>query len=478
MAVGPWKNRYRYVILVVGLLCLTSISSNTLAFNLAQVCMASNSQTNSTDDDIVSRAPRIDYTPSEISLINGAMALGITVATIPCTMSFSHFGMRWPLFISGMLSALSTFLMPFAAMKSFYILLFLRLIQGIAYSANLPAVGKLCSSWSSLKQTGVFISVLTSYMALSSGLTNSLGAMLCETDYGWPLVFYAHGAVCMLLFAAWLLCYDDLPSTSKQVSPKELTKINHNKTKDQLHHGNVKMPYKNLLADVLVWVIWINAFAEFFITVFLTLYSPYYLRNALKYNIEKTGHYAAISRIMQVPFRLAFGIASDKIKFFDDNVKLVLFNSIALGGAGLSLIGLGFVPDDYPIVGVILLTVISMVTGAASSGFFKGAVLYTRQYSQFVIGNCQLIKCGILFLAPLAVAVFVQNSADKSQWRWIFLLAGITAIIANCLFFRFSQATPALYTAEGFFDQNLQQQTADPLNLAAEKLELPAKEAV
>lgn len=65
-------------------------------------------------------------------------------------------------------------------------------------------------------------------------------------------------------------------------------------------------------------------------------------------------------------------------RFFDDNVKLILFNSIALGGAGLSLIALGFVPDEYPIFGVILLTVISMVTGAASSGFFKGAVLYSR----------------------------------------------------------------------------------------------------
>jgi hypothetical protein len=65
-------------------------------------------------------------------------------------------------------------------------------------------------------------------------------------------------------------------------------------------------------------------------------------------------------------------------RFFDDNVKLILFNSIALGGAGLSLLALGFVPDAYPISGVILLTMISMFTAAASSGFFKGAVLYTR----------------------------------------------------------------------------------------------------
>ena len=106
------------------------------------------------------------------------MAVGITLATIPCTLSFARFGMRWPLFAAGMLSALSTALMPLAAEYHLYAVLMLRVVQGISYASNLPSVGILCSSWASLKQAGVFISVLTSYMALSSGLTNSFGGMV------------------------------------------------------------------------------------------------------------------------------------------------------------------------------------------------------------------------------------------------------------------------------------------------------------
>lgn len=101
-----------------------------------------------------------------------------------------------------------------------------------------------------------------------------------------------------------------------------------------------------------------------------------------------------------------------------------------------------------------------------------------RQYSQFVIGQCQLIKCGILFLAPLSVALLVNNSADKTQWRNIFLLAGAVALIANVLFSRFSQALPATYTAEGFLDQNLQRQNAGPLSLRVEKSELSERPVV
>lgn len=45
------KDRFRYVILLVGCACLTSISSNMLAFNIAQVCMGSN-DTNQVDNKI------------------------------------------------------------------------------------------------------------------------------------------------------------------------------------------------------------------------------------------------------------------------------------------------------------------------------------------------------------------------------------------------------------------------------------------
>lgn len=120
--------------------------------------------------------------------------------------------------------------------------------------------------------------------------------------------------VCIILFGIWILIYDDTPAESGQVSSKELSKIHYNKTQAQMENAKIKTPYRFLLTDILVWTIWLNAFAEFFITIFLTLYTPYYIHNVLKYSVEKTGHYAALSRVSQVPFRLIFGYLSDKLK--------------------------------------------------------------------------------------------------------------------------------------------------------------------
>ncbi|KAI6177971.1 hypothetical protein M3Y98_00450400 [Aphelenchoides besseyi] len=430
-----WKHRFRYVILIIGWLALTSISSNSLVFNLAQVCMAPSSHKNAT---IEIQSTVIDYTPREISLINGALALGITVFTIPCTMSFTRYGMRWPLFFAGILSAISTALMPLATMY------------------NLYAVYRLCCQSASDRK----IMFSMEFAETSRNICYFLyGAFkICESRFGWPMVYYAHTAVCVMIFAIWIVIYDDTPTKSSKVSPKELSKIQMNKTHTEIHGDKRSPPYRYLLTDLVVYVIWLCALAEFFITVFLTLYSPYYIRNVLHYSIEMTGYYSAISRIAQVPFRLIFGYASDKIKFLNDDLKLIVFNSIALGGAALSLIGLAFVPEQHPIVGVILLTTISIVQGSVSAGFFKCAVLYGRQYSQFIIGNCQLIKCGTLFLAPLSVAIFVSNSADQHQWRVIFLISGISAFIINLLFCKLSQASPASYTSENFFDSHPEKQ--------------------
>lgn len=47
-----------------------------------------------------------------------------------------------------------------------------------ALAADFAAIGSLCSSWASLKQSGLFLGVLTSYSPLSSGLTNWIGGMV------------------------------------------------------------------------------------------------------------------------------------------------------------------------------------------------------------------------------------------------------------------------------------------------------------
>lgn len=74
---------------------------------------------------------------------------------------------------------------------------------------------------------------------------------------------------------------------------------------------------------------------------------------------------------------------------------------------------------------------VNVVTGAASGGFYKCAVVYARQYSHFVIATCQLLKCASLFMSPVLVAIFVHDAEKQSQWRIIFILAAVFMFLVS-----------------------------------------------
>jgi hypothetical protein len=95
--------------------------------------------------------------------------------------------------------------MPFAAEFHIWAMIFLRFLQVCGFknelnsfnfsgcricrlvlfdlifhfnSADFAAVGILCSNWATLKQNGLFISVLTVYTPLSSAITDSIGGVV------------------------------------------------------------------------------------------------------------------------------------------------------------------------------------------------------------------------------------------------------------------------------------------------------------
>jgi hypothetical protein len=66
---------------------------------------------------------------------------------------------------------------------------------------------------------------------------------MCESRFGWPMVYYSHSAVCAILFVVWMIFYKDHPRLVKFVSVEELEEINRDKS-----DAHIKMdtfvPYK------------------------------------------------------------------------------------------------------------------------------------------------------------------------------------------------------------------------------------------
>ena len=446
-------NKYRYFILILGCLCLTSIFSNMITLNFTIICMSPQKvittlirTTNSTDDNPQINAPPIhDYTQYEKTVLQWTVAISAMIATFPFSYLCTHYGAKWTFFISGIASTICTGLIPLAADMGFYWFIFVRVFQGLAYACDFAVIGVLCTRWASLNENAKFLGVLTCFSPLSSFLTNSFSGVICDSSLGWPWVHYFHAIVSSILFTMWIIFYTDNPTYNSFVSPQELAVIHRNKSEAHKKIENF-VPYKEVCKDKVVWAVWINAFADLFSAFFLIIYSPTYIKNVLKYNTTETGILGALVAVSHIPVKIVCGFISDSCNCLPERQKMWIFNSIAVLIPALIYIYLCFAPLDIPIITVILFGGVHAALGFNCGGFYKCGALVSRQYAEFVIAFTQFIKCVVFFIAPALVAIFVSDDTNASDWHTIFYIIAGFLIFANTIFCIYATDKPCEFT--------------------------------
>uniref|UniRef100_A0A1I8APJ2 MFS domain-containing protein n=1 Tax=Steinernema glaseri TaxID=37863 RepID=A0A1I8APJ2_9BILA len=189
-----------------------------------------------------------------------------------------RFGPRKVVSAYGVVSALSTALIPASAGMGFYYLVVMRFLQGTALSVCLNVVAYVTGQWSMLKTNAVFIACLSGFYQFGPIFTMPISGMLCSSSLGWPSVYYVHSAVTVIFFVLFFYFYRDVPHMHRNVSARELGKIQRGK-EDILHREPV--PYKAILTSSAVWAVWIAAIGNFMGGVLPILYGPTYLNKVV-----------------------------------------------------------------------------------------------------------------------------------------------------------------------------------------------------
>ncbi|VDO72928.1 unnamed protein product [Heligmosomoides polygyrus] len=152
------------------------------------------------------------------------VAIAALLGNFPVVQLVNKVGIRTVFAGLGILSAVSTLLIPTAIRLGFYWFLAARFLQGFAFSANFPVIGSFCAKWTYFKQNGLFVSALVAYVQLAPAITMPASGALCSA-FRWPSIFYAHGAVSLFLFITYGLFYRNSPGKHPFVGNVELRKI-------------------------------------------------------------------------------------------------------------------------------------------------------------------------------------------------------------------------------------------------------------
>ncbi|KAK0426664.1 hypothetical protein QR680_009832 [Steinernema hermaphroditum] len=499
-----FANRTRYVILILATLCLSIILSNTLTLNFTIICMSPNrtaenvtelavrdkrdvtpeeinalilarqkillenqerqdqllneiqsmlrsqspketfmnviAATNNLEEEIV--AGSYDYTQSQKSQLFSIVAVGALVAVYPTIWLIQYFGPRKVVSAYGFVSALSTALIPLFASWGFWWLLFMRFIQGTALSVCLNVIGCVTAHWSMLKTNAFFIALLTCFFQFGPIFTMPISGILCESSLGWPSVYYLHAVITVILFVLFAYFYRDAPHQHRNVSERELGKIQRGKEDMPTREP---VPYRAILTSNAIWAVWISALANFMGIQITMQYSPTYLNKVMGFPVEMTGLFSAIPQVFTFIMKVIAGILSDKLTCIRPVVSVKLFNTIALGGMGTFFFAMAYTPTTAPMLGLVLLSCCCTILGFNCGAFFKSSQLVARHHNHFIMGNNSFINCLATLLAPVIVNIFVKEDTFD-EWWWVWMLHGVLLYVANIYFCIFGKGEPAEWT--------------------------------
>ncbi|CAJ0915993.1 unnamed protein product, partial [Mesorhabditis belari] len=448
---GIFYAKTRYIVLFLGSACIASIASNMIILNFTLICMG-NSTLNEDDAQAMANRGTHDYTQKEKSFLNWAVAVGTLLAAWPFHWFYEKYGARSVFFIAGMISAVSTALIPLVSRLDFKLFLAMRFFQGISFGADFAAIGLIVVHWASLKQHGFFISLLSSFSQISVMFTMPVAGELCSSPLGWEAAYYVHAVLCVVLFVSWWLYYRNDPVDHPKMTDVELEKIHRGKSAAALKNEE-KTPIKEIMKDPVVWSVWLSAFGELMMSQFIVMYGPTYLKEVLGFQVAHTGYFVAIPRFVHLLFKIGSGIASDRIKCLSEKVKMIIFNTIALMVSGVFFCILGFVSKEYASWALMILLVIESTTGCICGGFYKCATLVARQHSHFVLSQIQFIKCLSLFIEPLLIFLICRHNT-LAEWRIVFIIHGVLLILGNVIFCFFATDKPAKFTHTPAVDTN------------------------
>ncbi|WKY15888.1 hypothetical protein Q1695_000959 [Nippostrongylus brasiliensis] len=438
--IGCLTTRTRYIVLFLGSACIASIASNMIVLNFTLICMGTvYNETNPISAE--NRGP-YDYTQSEKSYLMWAVAVGTLMAAWPFHWFYQKYGARTVFFIAGMISTFATAVMPFTAAYSWSAFLAARFLQGVSFGADFAAIGLIVVNWASLKQHGLFISLLSSFSQISVMFTMPVAGELCESSLGWPSVYYLHAALSGVLFTAWYYYYRNNPSDHPKMTSIELEKIRRGKGEVHEHEPT---PVKAIMTNPVMWAVWLSAFGELMMSQFIVMYGPTYLKEVLGFRVAHTGYFVAVPRALHLAFKIISGIASDRITCLTEKTKMRIFNTIALKMSGVFFCILGFLSKDLAQYALAALLIIECSTGFICGGFYKCATLVARQHSHFVLSQIQFIKCLSLFVEPLLVFLICTNNT-LTEWRVVFMFHGVLLIVGNFIFCYFATDEPASFT--------------------------------
>uniref|UniRef100_U5ERG1 Sialin n=1 Tax=Corethrella appendiculata TaxID=1370023 RepID=U5ERG1_9DIPT len=418
-----WKSQ-RFVVVMMVFLGFFNVYS--LSVNLSVAIVAMTETRNSTlENGTVISEKLFDWDSKQQGLILSSFFYGYICTMFAGGFLATKFGANY-IFATGIgVTALLTLATPVAASSSLYLLLAIRIIEGVFEGVTFPCVHAIWSKWAPPNERSSMVTIGYAGNYAGTVIAYPMSGMLATT-YGWESVFYVFGSMAVVWLLLFLLLISESPEKDWLISDGEKKYIMTSLKQNDGNNKKLKIPWKSMFSSPAVWAIVCAQFSENWGFYTLLTQLPTMLNDTIGYNLGKTGLLSALPYLTMGVLLGMSGFIADWLQnkgYLTTTQVRRYFNCVAFIAQTMFMVLAGYMQD--PAAMMTSMTIGIGLGAFAWTGFAVNHLDIAPQYAGLLMGITNTFGTIPGIVSPMITGHIVQNRLS-SEWRNVlFIAAGI-----------------------------------------------------
>lgn len=410
-----WCHR-RYVVAVLAFFGFWNVYALRVNLSIAIVAMTSDRHETLDNGTTINIGPEFTWNNTIQGYVLSSFFYGYITTQIIGGYFAAKFGGKI-IFGTGIaVTAALTIVTPWLATANVYLLIAVRIIEGIFEGVTYPSLHAVWAKWAPPLERTRLSMIASSGSYFGTVIAMPLSALLADA-FGWRSIFFFFGIVGLIWYVFWMMIVANSPDQDSKISQWELhyiqssMEINPNDQKEKL-----SVPWKSLLCSKAVWAICMANFSENWgFYTFLTQL-PKYLKDIYGYNLGTSGFlsglpYLAMGLMVQISGQLADFFLTRGYLTVEQTRKA--FNFVGFISQCCFLLAVAFVTGQA--VTIMCLTMAVGLGALAWAGFSVNSLDIAPQYASILMGLCNTLGTIPGIASPIISGYIVSDTPINSR---------------------------------------------------------------
>ncbi|KAG4080740.1 hypothetical protein HA402_005920 [Bradysia odoriphaga] len=325
-----------------------------------------------------------------------------------------------------------TLLTPLAARAGFEVLMAVRIIEGIFEGVTFPCIQDVWSRWAPPPERSRAASISFAGTYAGTVIAMPLSGVLAAW-FGWESLFYVFGAIGCIWFIAWIIIVKRGPELDRYISKEELHYIQSSLgSLDRDEKASV--PWKAIFTSKAVFAICVSHTAETWGLYTFITQLPTFLRDAMNYNLGKTGFLSALPYLAMGVLLLVFGYFADlfQIKGWLTTTQVRrYFNCLGFVAQAIFMLLAAYLL--HPVWSLVSIILAVGLGALAWCGFSVNPLDIAPNYASIIFGIQNTVGTLPGIISPTLTGYLVQNKTAE-EWRIVFYITAIVYGIGTVVY--------------------------------------------